>query len=86
MLKATVHNKDITVINIHEPNNTATVCLEQKLQEMEVVKRKTRGRLGGVVVKSTCSASAAQRSQVRIPGADLHNTHQAVLGSIAHIK
>ena len=35
--------------------------------------------LGGIVVGFPCSASAAQGSQVQIPGVDLHTVHQATL-------
>ena len=42
-------------------------------------KKKSQGRPGSIVVKFTCSTSAAQDSQVRIPGVDLHTTHQAML-------
>ena len=34
---------------------------------------------GGIVIKFIPSTSAAQDSQVRIPGADLHTAHQTVL-------
>ena len=44
-----------------------------------VDKNKLRGWPGGVVVKFTRSALVACGSQVQIPGADLHTTHQAVL-------
>ena len=37
------------------------------------------GWLDGVVVKFTCSASAAWGSQVRILGMDLHTAHQPML-------
>ena len=37
------------------------------------------GRSGGVVVKFTCSTSAAQDSPVWVLGVDLHTAHQAML-------
>ena len=42
-------------------------------------KKKLWGRPAGVEVKFACSASAAQGSQVQIPGADLQTAHQAIL-------
>ena len=42
------------------------------------------GELGGVVVKFACSASAAQGSQVRIPGADLALVIKPHCGGIPH--
>ena len=38
-----------------------------------------RGQPGGVVVKFMHSASAAQGLLVKIPGMDLHTSHQAKL-------
>ena len=38
-----------------------------------------RGSPGGVVVKFTCSASAAWDLPAGIPGANLHTAHQATL-------
>ena len=43
------------------------------------MKSKKRGQPGGIVVAFAHSASAAQGSYVRIPGADLHTVHQAML-------
>ena len=37
------------------------------------------GRLGGIVVKFTCSACLAWSLQVQIPDVDLHTAHQAML-------
>ena len=37
------------------------------------------GQPGGIVVKFTCSTSAAQGSQVQILGVDLYATHGAML-------
>ena len=34
---------------------------------------------GGIVVKFTCSALAAQGSRIQILGADLHSAYQAML-------
>ena len=39
----------------------------------------SRGQPGGIVVKFVCSASAAQGSQVQIPGMDLDTAHHAML-------
>ena len=44
------------------------------------------GLSGGVVVRSTFSASVAPGSQVRIPGMDLHTTHQARLWQCSTYK
>ena len=38
-----------------------------------------RGWSSGTVVKFVCSPLVAQGSQVRIPGMDLHTTHQVVV-------
>ena len=43
------------------------------------VKMESSGGPSGAVVKFVCSTLVAQGSQVRIPGADLHITHQAML-------
>ena len=43
------------------------------------LKKKMRGRPGGVVVKFTHSALAAQGSRVQILGMNLHAAHQAML-------
>ena len=37
------------------------------------------GQASGIVVKVVCSASAAQGSQVQIPGTDPYTAHQAML-------
>ena len=42
-------------------------------------KDSNRVRLGGIVVKFACSASATRGPQVQILGADLHTAHQAIL-------
>lgn len=34
MLKATIHNKDISVINTHVTNNILTIFIMHKLQEV----------------------------------------------------
>ena len=38
------------------------------------------------VIKSACSASAAWGSPIRIPGADLRTTWQAMLWQASHIQ
>ena len=42
-------------------------------------KMESRGQPSGIVVNFVHTASAAQGSQVRIPGTDLHTVHQAML-------
>ena len=62
-------------------------CIEQKkpgtkiyaLNDFIKLESRPRGQPGGVVVKFTCSASAAQGSRVQIPGTDLYPAHQATL-------
>ena len=44
------------------------------------------GQPNGIVVKFAHSASAAQGSQVWIPGVDLHDVCQPCCGSIPHTK
>ena len=46
---------------------------------IDISNNMSRGQPSGIVVKYTCSASAAQGSQVRIPGMDLHTAHQTKL-------
>ena len=45
-----------------------------------------RDQLGGVVVKFTCSTSAAQGLWVQILGMDLYTTYQAVLWRLPTYK
>ena len=55
-------------------------CVRIKLfPKIIAFKNHLQGLAGGVVVKLVCSALVAWGSQVRIPGADLHTAHQAML-------
>ena len=49
-------------------------------------KEGSQGRLGGIVVKLVCSASAARGSWVRTLGTDLHIAHQAMPWVASHIQ
>ena len=63
--------------SIPEKVDIGTVGIEKWGMNHQTYLRKGPG--GGVVVKFAHSASAAQGSQVQIPGADLCTTHQAML-------
>ena len=58
--------------------NSKTKTRSDNSDEMWYVKI-VWGQPGGIVLRFTHSTSAAQGSQVQIPGADLHTAHQAML-------
>ena len=52
---------------------------EHRKRVAAVKRMERRGWPGGVVFNFTCSTLMAWGLQVRIPGADLHTAHQAML-------
>ena len=69
----------IELMNMY--NSFSTRILTRFLQTSE---NKTLGLANGIVVKFTCSASAAQGPQVWIPGADLALLVKPRCGGIPH--
>ena len=71
--KTCLTNKNLTIYAFLKPE---IYCLKKKL---------IRGQPSGIVVKSTCSASAAQGLPVQILGSVLHTAQQAMLWQASHI-